>query len=188
MKVFDVKTINSWEPCYPPTKYLPEDWSGTVLDILDHKEIPFNDKLWVICRTDLVSEKLMRLFAVWCARQVQHLMADKRSLDALDIAEQFANGVATLEQLNAASAAAWAAAWDTARDAAWAAAWAAAWDAARAAAWAAARDAARDAALDAARDAAWAAARDAAWAAAWAAQQTKLREMILAGIKTGDVF
>jgi hypothetical protein len=43
-----------------------------------------------------------------------------------------------------------------------AAAWAAAWDAARDAAWAAARDAA----WAAARDAAWAAARDAAWAAA----------------------
>jgi hypothetical protein len=76
--------------------------------------------------------------------------------------------------VNAAGAAAWAAARDTARaavrDAAGAAARdaaGAARDAAGAAAWAAARDAAGDAARDAA--AAWAAVRDAAWAAAGAA-------------------
>jgi hypothetical protein len=87
---------------------------------------------------------------VWCARQVQHLMTDQRSLAALDVAERHANGEATDEELAAARAAAC----DAARDAAWAAA--------RDAAWAAARDAAWDAARDAAWDAAWAAARDAA--------------------------
>ena len=32
-----------------------------------------------------------RLFAVSCARQVQHLMIDPRSITALDVAERFAN-------------------------------------------------------------------------------------------------
>ena len=151
MKQFTYKDIDSWNPCYSPDRYLAKDWNGTVLDILDNKQIPFEDRLWVILRTDLVSEKLMRLFAVWCARQVQHLMKDERSLKALDVAEAFANGLATKDELATARAAAWAAA--------------------MAAAWAAADDA-----VD---NAAWAAARD--------AQETKLREMLLAGIKTGDV-
>jgi hypothetical protein len=106
-----------------------------------------------------------RLYAVWCARQVQHLMTDQRSLAALDAAERHANGEATDEELEAAWAAAWGAAWGAAWDAAWDAAWAAAWDAA----WGAAEEAAWDAARAAARAAAWDAARDAAEDAAWAA-------------------
>ncbi len=87
-----------------------------------------DDALWCLrTRPDL--NNLWRLYAVWCARQVQHLMTDKRSLDALDVAERHAHGSATDDEL----AAAWAAAWDAARAAAWDAARAAAWDAAWAA-------------------------------------------------------
>jgi hypothetical protein len=102
--------------------------------------------IWLINNSENdVTDKQLRLIAVDCARQVQHLMTDQRSINALDVAERYANGEATYEELAAARAAAWAAA----RDAAWAAAGAAG-DAAWAAAWAA-----RAAAGDAARDAAW---------------------------------
>jgi hypothetical protein len=134
----------------------------------------FEDAVWTFkCLAG--ADREIRLFAVDCARQVQHLMTDPLSLAALDVAERFANGLATSEELDAARAEAWAAAdaaWaaagaaaGAAADAAWAAARAAAWAAARAAAWAAARAAAR-----AAADAAWAAAGAAAGAAAAAAQ------------------
>lgn len=110
------------------------------------------DAIWCLSAIDGV-ERDARLFAVWCARQVQHLMTDERSLRALDIAERFANGNATEEER--------AAAWAAARDAAGAAAGAAAWAAARAAA----------------RDAAWAAAGDAAWDAAGASQKEMFIKM-----------
>jgi len=170
MKTFDIETVRSWDPCYEPERHLKSGEQYTVLSILDRKDIPLEDRLWVVLRGELLSDKLMRLFAVWCARQVQHLMQDYRSLRALEVAEQYANGCATIEELAAARVAARDAAWAAAWDAAWAAAWAAAWDAARAAARAAAWDAARAAAEDAARD----------------VQETKLREMIIEGIKTGD--
>ena len=130
------------------------------------------------------ADRDLRLFAVWCARQVQPLMNDKRSTNALDVAERFANGQASSDELIVAMAAASAAAMAAVRDAAWAAASAAsaaAMAAVRDAAWAAA-SAARDAA-SAARGAAWAAAmaaRDAASAArgaAWAAQKEMLIKM-----------
>jgi hypothetical protein len=135
------------------------------------------DALWA-CRAEPQYAKEWRLFAVWCARQVEHLMTDERSKRACDVAERYALGQATDEELAAAR--------DAARDAAWAA-WDAAWDAARDAARAAARDAARAAARDAAWDAAWtawdaarAAARDAraAWAVAWDAQTKKFLEIV----------
>jgi hypothetical protein len=115
-----------------------------------------------------------RLFAVWCARQVQHLMTDPRSIAALDVAERHANGMATDEELHDAWAAAGDAKWGArdARAAAVAGARAAAWaaEAAARAAWAAAW--AAEAAARAAWAAAWAAeaAAGAAWAAAWAAE------------------
>lgn len=109
--------------------------------------------VWIATRPGVLADRELRLFAVWSARQVQHLMKDPRSAQAIDTAERFATGKATKEELSAA----WDAAWDDA--AAWAAAWAAAaatW--AAAAAWVtgatagATRDA-RDAARDAARHA-----------------------------------
>jgi hypothetical protein len=102
-------------------------------------------------------------------------MTDERSLHALDVAEAYAENrwlvddadyaAAWEDELNAARAAA--AATDVAADAA---AWAAVRAVARVAAWAAAT----------------AAATAAAEAAAQAAQERKLREMLIAGIETGD--
>ena len=89
------------------------------------------------------------LVACECARlTLPYVPAGEiRPRQAIETAEAWARGEATLEQVWAAGDAARAAAWD-AGDAAWAAARDAAW---------------------AAGDAAWAAARDAARAAAWAA-------------------
>ena len=87
------------------------------------------DALWC-CQVEPQYAREWRLFAVWCVRQVQHLLSDQRSLDALDVSERHANGHATDAELETA----WAAAWDAARDARAArAAWAAARAAARAA-------------------------------------------------------
>lgn len=140
-----------------------DDEALSILAILDSNGL--EDALWALCAVDGY-EKEMRLFAVWCARRVQHLMKDERSIKAIDVAEAYANGNATQQELDAVRDAAWEAARSSARGAAWGAAW----EAARSAAWAAARGAVRDAAWDAAGDAARAAAWGAAWAAAMGAE------------------
>ena len=160
--------------------------------VLDSNGI--DDALWCLRATTEPCDKFARLLAVAYARRVQHLVADQRSIAALDVAERYAHGQATADELAAAGAAARAAAWAAARDAAGDAAWEAALAAARAAARDAAGDAAGaaaraaawaaagDAAGDAARAAAWAAAGDAAWAAAWEAARARqieiMREML----------
>jgi hypothetical protein len=64
-----------------------------------------DDALWC-CRTEPRYDKEWKLFAVWCARQVQHQMTDQRSITALDVAERYANGEATDDELKASIAAA----------------------------------------------------------------------------------
>ena len=129
-----------------------------------------DDAIWC-CQAEPKYERHWRLFAVWCARQVEHLMTDQRSRDALDVAERHARGKATDAELVAAKVAARVAA-RAAGDAAWPAAWAAAW---------VVEDAldARDAGA-AVRAAAWYAARATAWAAAQAAAQAAARDAQLA--------
>ena len=127
-----------------------------------------DDTLWCLKAAPKEWEPNIRMYAVWCAKQVEHQMTDKRSKNALVVAQNHALGLATDDELRVARA--------TAGDAAWAA-----WDAARAAraaSWDAARVAAR-----AEGDAAWAAegdaAGDAAWDAAWAAARASQKEIFI---------
>lgn len=89
-----------------------------------------DDAIWALRSIDVPE---VRLFAVRCVRQIQHLISDERSLNALDVSEAYAVGEATKDELSAARAAARAAAEAAARAAAWYAAWDAAWAAAEAA-------------------------------------------------------
>ena len=126
---------------------------------------------------NLRSDAQFRFFAVRCARRVQHLMIDPRSLAALDVAERHARGEATDEELIEAR--------NAARSAADAAELAESGrhDAARAAACCCARiawmtvSAAKAAAKAAARASARWRAADAAWEAEHVEQQRILNEI-----------
>lgn len=119
-----------------------DDEPLAITTVLDSNGL--DDALWCLRAVD-GHQREMRLYAVWSARQVQHLMSDPRSLAALDVAERHANGAATDEELAAARVAAGvaAAAARAAQDAAWAAARVAVRGAAGDAAWGAARAAVR---------------------------------------------
>jgi hypothetical protein len=105
MKLLTMSDLRATEPCYDPAKYASEDWTGTVLDILRAEAVPPNDRIWLA--THFIDDKTNRLFAVWCAREALQMTPapDPRSITACDVAERFANGLATEEEL----AAAWAA-------------------------------------------------------------------------------
>jgi len=142
------------------------------------------DALCCLCAVDGY-DKEIRLYAVWCARQIQHLMSDPRSLAALDVAEAYAHGNATDAELTATYEPAW--------DAVRGAFGLKAKKAAMAAAWLASVDEvgenAAAAAFCASRDASWAEAggpsSTAAWAASRSAQEKELLR-ICAEIEKGE--
>ena len=115
--------------------------------------------LWIAQKQN-IDIRILTKAKVECAKLVEHLMKDERSINALRVAEKFADGLATREEMGAAYADAAAYAAASGAYAAYAAADAAAVYATDAAVYAA------DAAVDADADAD---AADAAYAAAYAA-------------------
>lgn len=109
--------IREYYPCHDGrTKLLrtlnktkADDDPVSIVQILDSNGL--DDALWCL-RAVKGHDREIRLFAVWCARQVEHLMTDERSKNALNVAERFANGEATEQEMAAAGDAAWAAARD----------------------------------------------------------------------------
>ena len=110
MKALTLADIRALNPCYDPSHYLPENWQGTVADILRINDCPAKDRIWVAVK--LIDAKTARLFAVWCAREALALVPnpDPRSIATCDVAERYANGQATVEEMKSARAAADAAA------------------------------------------------------------------------------
>jgi hypothetical protein len=105
------------------------DWAlancSSMLDAWD--KLPPEWVIWVATRRGVLTDKELRLFAVFCVRSVEHLLTDQRSKNAIEVAERFVNGEATDDELEAARAAACVAAVSGVRSsahAAWAA-WAA---------------------------------------------------------------
>jgi hypothetical protein len=144
-KTFTIKDIRDLSPCADPATYVPETWTGTLIDVLDAEHIPAEQRIWVTLR--LLPGMYKRVFAVNYARRAlaRCTNPDPRSVAACDVAEAYANGRATKQELaaaNNAANAAYAAAY--ANDAAYATAYAAAYanDAAYASAVAYANDAA----------------------------------------------
>ena len=98
------------------------DWCkencDTMEDVWDRLE-RIDWLVWVACIKGVLTDKELRLFACFCARQNWNLLTDERSRNAIEVAERFANGKATKEELKAAYVAAYDAAYaDAAYDAA----------------------------------------------------------------------
>lgn len=84
-------------------KTAADDEPLAIATVLDSNGL--DDALWCL-RAVEGRDREIRLYAVWCARQVQHLMTDPRSLAVLDVAERHARGRASTAELSEAGEAA----------------------------------------------------------------------------------
>jgi hypothetical protein len=104
--------IRKFKPCYDPSKFIKDETEElTVKEWVNkyRKVIPAKDIFWLLLRKEFISEKDLRLFAVWCAREALKLIEnpDERSVNACNVAEKYANGEATMDELLAARDAAY---------------------------------------------------------------------------------
>lgn len=76
----------------------------TLVEILDSNGIA--DALWALQavpdKQAAERDRQARLYACWCVRQVWHLLTDERSRTAVEVAERYAEGAATLDELKTA--------------------------------------------------------------------------------------
>lgn len=116
MKSVTVEQILEWCPCWLDepdgeervrAALAPLGGCITAQGVLGLDLTP-EDALWVVLRRELLSDRILRLFAVWVARD--SLEADKkvgrepdpRSLAGLEVAERYARGAATVAELKEA--------------------------------------------------------------------------------------
>lgn len=84
-------------------EWLTGDDPVAMLRLLDGSD---GTRLPDVGRKNLAGDRKMRLFACACARRVWRLLADGRSHGAVEVAERYADGLATASELSAARAAA----------------------------------------------------------------------------------
>lgn len=118
--------------CADGRKWAVATGCATMAEIWRREDIRPDWREWIATRPGVLTDRELRLFASWCVRQVWYLLTDERSRTAVEVAERYADGVASDSELDAARYAAVEAA-RAARDVAREAAREAAWDAARAA-------------------------------------------------------
>ena len=104
MKTINNELIRSLTPCYDPSRYVKDEVE--TLSVLEwvakyRGKVPDKDIIWLLCHKEFLSDKELRLFAVWCAREALKLVdnPDPRSVEACNVAERYANGEATDEEL-----------------------------------------------------------------------------------------
>lgn len=126
MTKLPVKTyadIMACDPCYDPAErgLCTCDWQGTALDVLRAKDVSSRDKLWLVLHSGWIDDCTLRLFACGNARLEIALTDNPNlySIDAVEVAERYAYGEATKEELRAARVAVW----RVTRGTVWAAAW-----------------------------------------------------------------
>lgn len=102
--------IRKFQPYYDPSEVVKDEEES--LELLEWIEkyrgkLPDKDILWLLLRNEFLSDKQLRLFAVWCAREALKLddNPDPFCVVACDVAERYTNGHAKKKELSAARAA-----------------------------------------------------------------------------------
>ena len=107
MKTINNELIRSLTPCYDPSRYIKDE--AETLPILEWASkyrgtVPDKDIIWLLLHKEFLSDKELRLFAVWCVREALKLVdnPDPLSIEVCNVTERYANGEAMYAELEAA--------------------------------------------------------------------------------------
>jgi hypothetical protein len=106
-KTISNEIIRKFQPCYDPSKYITdENEELTIKEWVQkyRKVIPDQDIVWLLVRKEFLSEIDLILFVIWCARELLKSIEnpDEIIVNACNVAERYANGKATKEELHIA--------------------------------------------------------------------------------------
>lgn len=87
-EIYTIEDIRRHGPCYDPSQYIPEDWTGTVVDILRFYGVPELDRIWVVTRPGFLDKKVLKKISVWCFRKTVELMGRPDYIPVIDAYEK----------------------------------------------------------------------------------------------------
>ncbi len=100
MRKYRAEQLQQWNACHDIAGKLPSaDWEGTALDILEYPGISFMDKMWCLTRGQALTDGRWRRYAVAAARIGRSKKIAAPFTQLLDLADEYADGKATLEEL-----------------------------------------------------------------------------------------
>ena len=74
MKTFNLADIRAQSPCYDPIEYaIVETWTGTAIDILNAKNVPAKDRIWLVLR---LYPQIAKRFADKCVTRAKSYAAN----------------------------------------------------------------------------------------------------------------
>jgi hypothetical protein len=76
----DIREMGTNGPCYDPARYLPEDWEGTIVDILRVHECPLMDRMWVATETQDLTQQMRRRI---CSLTIDYIAGQREKFPAL---------------------------------------------------------------------------------------------------------
>ena len=82
MKTINNELIRSFDPCYDPSEAgIPDNETLCFREWVEkYREVVTpTDIVWLLARPHFITEKNLRLFAVWCARKVLKLIGQPRT-------------------------------------------------------------------------------------------------------------
>jgi hypothetical protein len=66
-----LQDILACHPCYSPTKWAEQAWRGTIEDLFEAKQVPLQDRVWLILQLHKTDRKLLVDFANYCAKEAE---------------------------------------------------------------------------------------------------------------------
>ncbi len=98
-KTITIAEIRSFNPCYDPNKYLPESYNDSLTALLENKEIPPKDRLWVVVRNSLMTQLQLKYYGLGCARLAEKFTTNPVIKACNDATELFLKGSINREEL-----------------------------------------------------------------------------------------
>jgi len=98
------KLIRSFGPCYDPLSIGIDDsevktvrnWIIKYMDVVKSKQDIIcgadcaSHIFWLLCRKDFMSDRDLRLFSIWCIREIFKYRMDEKNVEVCDVAEEYA--------------------------------------------------------------------------------------------------